>query len=239
MAEGVYGAPAAFQSLAHWFEAEKFRPFHRDLFDQVMLAPTIKEARRFAKLHQNFWRGDWLGVRNRAMACGMVYAARADSHPERWLGTAEQIAADMTSLGPLPQRFLLSAAEVFVQLRDSPRVALLGAMTAPPEVVGKRINLVHKRNEGFWQLAYWQGRHSCWRVHDWAIKAHVPVDYLGREAARLNADSVKALHSAVTQVVVFEKRRGKTMDAILRSLRAERIPVELDIYNPDPSTDLG
>jgi hypothetical protein len=35
--EGEYSPPAAFISLAQWFEAEKFRPFHRDLYDQVML----------------------------------------------------------------------------------------------------------------------------------------------------------------------------------------------------------
>ena len=44
MSEGEYGAPAAFISLAQWFEAEKFRPFHRELFDQVMLAPTISSC---------------------------------------------------------------------------------------------------------------------------------------------------------------------------------------------------
>ncbi len=238
MSEGEYGAPAAFISLAQWFEAEKFRPFHRELFDQVMLAPTIMEARRFAKQHQPYWRGDWLGVRNRAMACGMVYAARADAHQERWRGTAEQIAAELAPLGPLPPRFLLSAAQAFIQLRDAPRIALLGAQAAPPEIVGKRINLVHKRHESFWNLSYWQGRHSCWRVHDWAVKAHVPVEYLGSDGDRLNAKSIEALKTDVSQVVVFEQRKGKAMDNVLRGLRAAKIPVDLDFFTVDENAKL-
>ena len=41
---------AAFTSLGHWFEAEKFRAFQPDLFQAVMMSPTVKEARPLARL---------------------------------------------------------------------------------------------------------------------------------------------------------------------------------------------
>ncbi len=236
-ASGEYGTPAAFISLAQWFEAEKFRPFHRELFDQVMLAPTIREARSFAKKHQTHWRADWLGVRTRALACGMMYASRVDAHKERWSGTAEEIAAALAPIN-LPARFLLSAAQDFDQFRDAPRVLFLGARLAPSDVVGKRINLIHKRAALFWNLAYWQGRHGCWRVHDWAIKQQIPISYLGSDHDRLTGKCIEALRSAVSQVVVFEQRKGKAMDAVLRGLRTSKIPLELDIFAIEASAVL-
>ena len=73
---------------------------------------------------------------------GQHPAARADAHQERWRGTAEQIAAELAPLGPLPPRFLLSAAQAFIQLRDAPRIALLGAQAAGPAILTILIDLV-------------------------------------------------------------------------------------------------
>lgn len=235
---GDYSAPAAFLSLGQWFEAEKFRAFHRDLFEEVLLAPTLREARRFAKLHQASWRGDWLGVRTRALACGLVYACTADSHANRWMGDAQSVAAELSPL-ELPERFVLAAAQEFVRLRDSPLIAFFGAEGAPPEIVGRRVNLVHKKAERAWALAYWQGRHGSWRVHDWAVSQFIPIRYLGEEKARLNAAAYQMLREASVQAVVFEKRKGKTMDSVIRGLRLAKVSVELDLYATDESPALA
>lgn len=234
---GIYSAPAAFLSLGQWFEAEKFRAFHPELFEQVLLAPTVREARRLAKSHQANWRGDWLGVRTRALACGLIYASRADRHTERWQGDPAEIAAELAPL-ELPERFVLSAAHEFVRLRESPLIAFFGAEGAPPETVGRRVNLVHKKAERAWTLAYWQGRHGSWRVHDWAVSQYIPIRYLGEDRGRLNPAAYAKLRDAKVQTVVFEKRKGKTMDSVIRGLRLAKIPVELDLYATDDNPAL-
>lgn len=221
--------PAAFISLAHWFEAEKFRAFHRELFDEVMLCPSIKEARKLATRNRSQWRGDWLAVRVRAMACGMVYASRSEPLSTRWQGSAEDIAKFLAPLG-LPERFLLGAATEYVRLRNASMVAFLGANSAPHDVVGKRINVIHKKADRAWTLLHWQGRHGCWRVHDWALSQFVPIVYTGENNARLNADGLSKIGARCKSVVVFEARGGKLMDATIRALRLAKIPVELDLY---------
>jgi hypothetical protein len=234
---GEYAPPAAFLSLAHWFEAEKFRAFHRELFDQVMLCPSAREARRFAKAHQALWRGDWLGVRSRALACGMLYAARAEAMSTRWLGGAEDIARELAPLG-LPARFLLGSCNEFVRLRDAPRFVFLGAEAAPPDVVGRRVNAVHKRAERAWTLACWTGRHGSWRIHDWAVAQHVPIMYVGADRNRLGLAGVEQLRSIHTNAVVFERRKGKAMDTVIRALRTAKLSVELDLYAEAESSEL-
>lgn len=230
----AYASPCAFLSLAHWFEAEKFRAFHRDLFDQVMLYPTAREARRFAKAHQAHWRGDWLGVRARALACGMVYVARADGMTRRWRGTAEEVANELAPL-ELPPRFVLAACTEFIRLRDAGRFVFLGGDAAPPDIVGRRVNLVHKRVERAWTLAYWTGRHGCWRVHDWAVAQFVPIVYVGVDRDRLGQAGVEQLRAGGVSAVIFERRKGKAMDSVIRALRAAKVPVEPDLYMPDDS----
>lgn len=235
--DGRRQQPCAFLSLAHWFEAEKFRAFARDLFDEVMLCPSGKEARKLAKKNPNLWRGDWRAVRLRALACGMVYAARSDPDAQRWSGSAEDVAALLAPLH-LPERFALGAAMEFVHLRDAPRVAFLGGSAAPNDVVGKKVNVVHKRAERAWRLAHWQGRHSSWRIHDWALQQYIPIEYLGDEGSRLTPANACALASATDQLTVFERRHGRTMDAVIRALRQAKTHVDLELYSAGSANEL-
>ena len=224
--------PAAFLSLGHWYEAEKFRAFARDLFLESMHMPSIKEARQHSKRNQSHVRGDWLAVQTRALACGMVYASLADRQTTRWSGTPSEIASHMACLD-LPPRVMLSACAEYVKLRDAPRVAFLGGNAAPHEVVGKRLHSLHRKAGGIWRLAHWQGRHCSWQIHDWAVQQYVPIVYLGTENARMSAQGQQTLQTEADRVVIFETRNGKKMDSILRGLKALKIPVELDIYSVD------
>lgn len=230
--------PSAFISLAHWFEAEKFRAFHPELFEEVMLSPSIKEARKLATRHRSQWRGDWLALRARALACGMVYASRCEPLSPRWKGEAAEIARFLVPLG-LPERFLLTAATEYVRLRDSSAIAILGANSAPHDVVGKRINVIHKKAERAWTLLHWQGRHGCWRVHDWAMSQYIPILYAGADDARLNAQGISQIGAGCKSVVVFERRGGKAMDSTIRTLRSAKVPVELDLYQLESTSQLS
>lgn len=233
----VRQAPSAFISLAHWFEAEKFRAFHRELFDEVMLCPTVRDAKKFATKNKANWRGDWLGLRLRALACGMHYAYLADPTPERWKGTPESIAS-MLAPFEFPEKFVLGASMAFVGLRDAGTVSILGASTAPSDVVGKRINQVHKRADRLWKLLHWQGRHGCWKVHDWALSQYVPIQYAGADDARLNDEAITMLRNRAQNIVVFEARGGKRMDATIRALRLAKAPMELDLYRVEGDSAL-
>lgn len=60
-------------SLAHFFEAEKFRGKDAALYEAVINSPTIRELRKLTKRYQTHWREDWIGVRGRALVCGIGY----------------------------------------------------------------------------------------------------------------------------------------------------------------------
>lgn len=228
--DGSHGQRTIFLSLAHWFEAERFRAFAPDLFGQVLHMPTIKEARSLAKRHQHQTRGDWMAVRARALACGMVYAYWADPDHARWTADVPSLTEHLAPLG-IPERITAEAVAEFARLRDSPRIAFLGAGACAPETVGKRVNQVNRRVGGAWQLTYWQGRHSCWQIHDWAIQQFVPIRYLGRSGDRLNAAALASLCKHIDQAVVFEAREIKRMETVTRALRGAKIPLEIDLYN--------
>lgn len=234
---GQRQSPSVFLNLAQWFEAEKFRAFAREQFQEVMHMPSAKEARRLAARHRAHWRGDWLAVGYRALACGMVYASRCDhASTSRWSGDAESIASAMKPLG-LPERLVLSASKEFVRLRLGSRVAFLGGGAAPFEVVGKRINAIHRKADGAWLLTHWQGRHSSWAIHDWALQQHVPVTYFGEVDERLRPSAFDVFKAACDQVVVFEKRQGRLMDGAIKSLRSIKVPVDLELYSPASNLD--
>ena len=230
--EGLRASPVAFLSLAHWFEAERFRAFAPDLFQQVLHSPSIKEARKFAKRHQSHTRGDWMAVRARALACGMVYAYWADTDNPRWQDDAGALASHLAALD-LPARIVADAAVEFVRLRETPRIAFLGAANSTPDAVGKRVNQVHRKSFGAWHLVHWQGRHSSWQIHDWALQQYIPIRYLGADDDRLNPAMLQMLAGRVSQSVVFESKGGKRMDAVIRSLKSLKVPVDLDLYKDD------
>lgn len=229
---GVRLEPASFLSLVHWFEAEKFRAFARELYQEALHSPSVKEVRRFSAGHQRHWRGDWLAVKQRALACGMVYAARSDPGSNRWLGTADELAHALLPLG-FEERLLAAACAEYVRLRDAQSVSFLGGAAAPPDHIGKRIHAVHKKAEGYWRLAHWIGRHGSWQIHDWAIQQHVPVSYHGAASSRLATAQIARLAESTDHFIVFEQRKGKVMDRVIRQIKTIKASIELDLYASD------
>lgn len=230
--EGPRGSTVSFMSLVHFYEAERFRAFAPDLFQQVLHSPSIKEARKFAKRHVSHTRGDWMAVRARALACGLVYASWADADNPRWHCDAGELENHLAALD-LPPRILAEAAVEFTRLRATPRIAFLGAANSTPDAVGKRVNQVHRKAAGAWHLVHWQGRHSSWQIHDWALQQYIPIRYLGSDDDRLSGSMLQSLARQISQSVVFETKGGKRMDPVIRSLRALKVPVELDLYKDD------
>jgi hypothetical protein len=230
--DGTHGAPTIFLSLAHWFEAERFRAFAPELFLQVIHCPSIKEAHKFAKRNQHHTRGDWMAVRARALACGMVYAQWADSDHPRWRADSATLVAELAPLD-IPEKIVAEAATEFVRIRDTRRIVFLGAGASSPEAVGKRVNQVHRKASGAWQLAFWQGRHGNWQIHEWALQQFVPILYLGKESDRLSQAHLAAVAQQADHAVVFEARGGKRMDTIIRTLKSLQVPVELDLFKDD------
>jgi len=200
--------PCDFLSLAHWYEAERFRAFEMALFQEVLMSPSIREARKLGQKNRKYWRGDWLAVQVRALACGMVYAARCDALSERWAGNAQDLARMLGSL-EFPERLALAAASEFTRQRQGKRIAFLGAPGAPAEVVGRRVNLVHKKAEGAWQLAHWLGRHASWIIHDWAVKNFIPITYFGEEQGRISTSLLSKFPEESDLVIIFEMRKSK------------------------------
>lgn len=227
--DGLRQEEAMFLSLAHWFEAEKFRAFAKDLYLEVLHSPSAKEARNLAKRNQPSWRGDWMAVKVRALACGMVYAAAADGNASRWQGDEASIAKLLAPLGQ-PERLNAAAASEYIRLRDAARISFLGGGAATPEFVGKRVHAVHRKAQSAWRLTHWLGRHGSWQIHDWAVQQFVPVAYAGATSSRLGPKGLEILQAQLDHVVVFEERGGKAMDGVIRGLRSLKVPVELDLF---------
>lgn len=221
---------SGFLSLAHFFESEKYRGKDAALYDAALHSPTIRELRKVTKRNQSLWREDWAGVRGRVLVCGMRYASWADPNPERWTTEPERLTAELIELG-FPAKFSIAAVQEFARLRDSPTWVFFGADKAPPDVIGKRVNAIHRKNFRAWTLCHWLGRHSNWRIHDWALNQFIPISYRGANGESLTPTEIDRLLQVSTNACIFEQRGGKDLDAVIRHLRGARFPLEMDLYN--------
>jgi hypothetical protein len=227
-----------FQSLAHFFEAEKFRSSpNRSLFESIVHCPSIKEARKLTRRFKNLWREDWTGVRGRALVSGMQYACWADSDQGRWLAEPQTLASELVGLD-LPEKFCTAAVMEHARLHAGPTWVFFGADSAPPDVIGRRINAIHRKQLRAWTLCHWMGRHSNWRIHDWAIDQFIPIRYVGNKKQSLSVADIDALLGSATNVCVFEQRGGKDQDAIIRQVRGAKVPLEIEFYS-DPALVTG
>lgn len=228
---GPHLAPvrSGFLSLVHYFEAEKFRGVEPSLYEDVMNSPTIREARTLAKRHQNHCRLDWLGVRSRAMVCALQYAAWADLDSARWSQAPRILGQEIIALG-FPPKFAEDAATDFAKLRVNPVFVFFGIDKAPPDVLGKRVNLIHRTYLRTWTLTHWLGRHGDWRIHDWAMTQYVPIKYQGKPGDSLSPMEIDALLNISTQACVFEKRGGKELDAIVRQVKGRKYALAMELF---------
>lgn len=213
-------------SLMHWFEAEKFRLNAPALSEECLNSHSLRMLKKLSDRHQSSGREDWAMVKMKVLLCGMTYAMWADPEPERWLNVS--IVREMASIG-FPERFAQSAFEEFMKLRINPQFVFFGADKAPPEVIGRRLNLIHRKYERKWTCASWIGRHSNWRINDWTREQYIPVMPLGRPGERLTMD--KAITLAVGRhAVVFDQKALKNMDPLIRQLRQLKMPLDVEPY---------
>ena len=220
-----------FPSLMHFFEAEKFRLQHPDIYLSIVNSTNLKEVAKIAKRNQSLWRDDWIGVRGRVLLCGMRYAAWADPDPQRWTDAPDKLALELQELG-FPTKFSLAAVTEFQRLLANPTWCFFGVDHAPQDVVGKRLNTIHRKCERAWSINHWLGRHTSWRVHDWALSLYIPMRYFGEPRERLTPEHIERLVTASNHACVFEKRGGKAMDATIRQIKGLKAPLEMDFYAP-------
>lgn len=219
-----------FINLVNYFESEKYRGKEPSLYEAVLHCPTIREIHKFSKRYQKLWREDWIGVRGRVLVCGMQYASWADPNPERWTSEPQLLVNELIELG-FPPKFSQAAVNEFARLQESATWVFFGADKAPPDVIGKRVNAIHRKHLRAWKLCQWLGRHSNWRIHDWALNQFIPIRYCGAHGDSLSPLEIDGLLQASTNACVFEQRGGKDLDRIIRQLRGKKYPLEMDLYN--------
>lgn len=213
-------------SLMHWFEAERFRQNEPALSEECLNCHTLRMLQKLASRHQSKGRDDWAMVRMRVMLCGMTYAMWADPDPSRWQD--ESIVQEMTNIG-FPERFAQSAFREFIKMRSSPQIMFFGVDKAPPEVIGRRLNLIHRKYERQWTCALWIGRHANWRINDWLREQSIPVVPLGQPGERLTIERSIELTDG-RHAVVFDQKSLKSMDPLIRQLRLMKRPLDVDPY---------
>lgn len=220
-------------TLAHWFEAAKFMPHRPDLRDSVLLSPSIAEANKFARKHQEHWRSDWKLVRMNVMVAGMAMLCL--QRPELGLRNqpSKDLVAGMAPLG-LPQSFVDGCMTKFEAWRSAPRIAIFGAEVAPDDIVGTRLVKIVSPLPT-WTLVTTCHRRTAWRLHDWALVHYVPVAYHGTPATRQSRALVAAMVDAADQVVVFEQRRAKRFDHVIALAKASKRKMALELYDPPES----
>lgn len=219
----------------HFFEAEKFKTQHPDIYLSIINSTSLKEISKISKRHQALWRDDWVGVRGRVLLCGMRYAAWSDPNPERWTTAPEQLTVELQDLG-FPAKFSAVAVKEFQRLQSNPTWCFFGVDHAPQDVVGKRLNTIHRKCEKAWSINHWLGRHTSWRLHDWALNLYIPMRYFGEPHERLTTETIERLVRASNTSCVFEKRGGKSMDTTIRLIKGFKTPLEIDLYSASGST---
>lgn len=234
------GSPhrVVFTSLVHFFEAEKFRTVNQDLYLAALNCPTLRELRKFEKRHRDHWREDWMGVRARVMVSALVYAYWASDKTGFWEPTEtaqEALSKELQGLG-FPPKFSTGVVAELHQYLASPSCTLLGVDHAPPDVIGKRLNTIHRTQSRRWTLNHWLGRHTNWKMNEWAVNQFIPVRYFGTPGQRLLEADIDDMSGPTCRVFVFEQRGGKHMDKTLRQLRAKKAALDIDFYTPPSDT---
>jgi hypothetical protein len=224
-----------FLSLAHWYEAAKFMPHRPELGNALLFSPSIKEARKFARMQQASWRSDWPLARCSVLVAGLGLLAL--QRPELGLRRCalDLVKAELASL-QLPEQLVQTCLQRFEAWRRAPRLCVLGADGgAPTSVVGARLaKLVASMPQ--WTLVTTCHRRTPWRVHDWALQQFVPVEYHGTPSMRPSRHLARAVIEASDQVVVFEQRQQKRFDRVLQLAKGLRKKVSLELYDAGAET---
>ena len=226
-----------FLNVGCWLEAEKFRPFSRQIYDEICFTPSFKEARRLANKMKQHVRGDWLAVRNKALAVGLSYASQVDPNGSYWQGSASEIATLLEPFDLEPRQAQYAATE-FVKLRSGKGIAFLGGARVGDDVVGRRVYHVNKSVGGYWSLIQWQGRHASWAVHDWAVSNLVPIVYMGIDGQSLGVREQGGLLTHAKDVCVFDLRSDRKMEPLVKKLRAKGFAVNVDWCDPERAGSL-
>lgn len=216
-------------SLAHWFEAAKFMPHRPEVRDALLFSPTLPEVRRFARVRQSSWRPDWAITRHSVLVAGLGMLAM--QRPDLGLLTCplDLVRGGLAPMA-LPVTFLDTCMERFDVWRRGPRISVFGAELAPPSLVGARFaKLVSPMPT--WSLVTSCNRKTPWHVHDWALTHYVPVQYIGGASERASRTLASNILAASDEIVVFEQRRHKRFDHVLREAKAAKLRVSLELYD--------
>lgn len=231
--------PQLFSSLTHWYEASKFdASVEPDLHSAALLMPSPKLVRKFTARHAGKARLDWPLIRGRVLMQGLLLAHLQYPRECLWTFSAARIAELLVEHG-VHDRLAGSFVEQFMARRNSPKVLVLGAVSAPPNEVGRRINALHKRLAGMWVLQHWLGRNGCWDVHDWADTNRLGISVSGTPGQRLTPKSVEEMIVSCDQVLMFEKRGGRTLDRVAQAAKRAGRPLEIALWGDAAGAEGG
>ena len=219
-----------FATIAHFYVAQRFRDTDADLYRAVVDSTSLKEIRKLSKRNASKGRDDWDGVKARVLVCALCYAYWADENSSLWDLPTEQIASELSEVG-FPLKFSIAAVTEFQRLRTNPSWLFLGIDAAPPDVMGKRMNALHRKYKRAWTIHFWTGRHTNWRLHDWAVEQYIPIVYHGQLKERMTDNVAKRIILKATNVCIFERRGGKAMDSEIRLVKALKAPLEIDFFS--------
>lgn len=229
---------AHYQTLCHWYEIARFdEQVVPEIVEAARLMPSTKTVRRFASRHQGKWKTDWQLIRPKVLMQGLFMLYLQNRDDPVWTLPAQEVTHLLNAHG-IQDRYATTVVEHFLAIRNAPRVLILGAASAPPKEVGKKINAMHKRLSGMWTLAFWLGKHVSWEVHDWADSQRLGILPIGEHAQRIAAPSLERIFEQTDQALIFERRGGKTMDRIVRACKAKGIPTELSLWADESNGDL-
>ena len=226
-----------FATLLHWYEAARFdERVVPDLHAAVLLQPNTKTVRKFSARNKAQWKADWPLIRGKVLLQGLQMCRAKNPESAFWTMSATDMTAALHEVG-IDDRGAKYVVEQFLGLGNPLRVLVLGAAAAPPKDVGRRINALHRKNAGTWIYVHWLGKNVNWVVHDWADSNRLAVEAVGSTKSRLTGDTIKGLLPSFDQVLIFERKGGKTMDRLVRECKAAGKPIDMCLWSDDPSAD--
>jgi len=218
-------------SLLHWYEAAKFMPHHPAGRDAIVFSPSLKEARRYARLNQDKWRSDWTLVRPSVLIIGLGLLALQRPELELRTRPLPEIATGLADMG-LPSRFLEACLARFDEWRKGPRVSFFGADLAPDALVGQKASKLVSAMPTWTLISPCNGR-TPWRLHDWSLAHFVPIEYIGAPKDRMSRPLIEQIVQRSDQVVVFEARGDRRHDVAIQMARSLKRKLTLELYAKD------
>lgn len=221
------------QSLAHFYESEKFRGVDEALRAAVLDSRTAKEARKITKRHSTNWRKDWKAVRGRVFRAGLAMQVMQSRTALRMaraaFGQSIEVAA-VPRIGGIPGSFISAELATFFQAPTSgPEFNRLGVIAlngCVPDDIEQRLDALFAAKKPV-SAAVYTGGDADHRIEMWCAEVAVPIRLTSMASSRLREEDAFAVTERINNLIYCMPKARKASQAILKAASLKRPRIKL------------